>query len=216
VSITAFSYSRLKSFESCAKKYAEISVFKRVQDLGNEHTQFGTEVHEAFAAYFKSGTPLPIHLQQYQKYLAAIKKALGKFIVEQKLAINDKYQATGWFDKDVFCRIISDLTIINRANAVMWDWKTGRPGNDFDQLDLAGAVMFLLVPELQKIKLAYFWTKTKEITSKILLRTDMPEVWSRFLPRVQVYHDAHVNVQFPPTPGPLCRYCPVKDCNFHP
>lgn len=212
--LTAFSYSRLTSYETCPKKYHAISVTKSVKEEESEHTIFGTEMHEAFKNYFKKGTPLPLHMKQYEKYLKAIKAYPGTFITEQKLAINASYEPTGWFDNDVYCRIISDLTILNGPTGVMWDWKSGKLAKDFTQLKLAAAVMFLLVPELQRIVMAFFWTKTKQITREVLTRAEMPDVWSSLLPRIQRYMDAHVSQEFPAKPGYLCKYCPLKSCPY--
>lgn len=210
--LTAFSYSRLNAREECPKKYYAVSVAKSHKEEESEHTSYGTEVHLAFANYLKTGKALPLHMVQYTKYLAEIKKYPGTFITEQKLAINASYEPTGWFDGDVYCRIISDLTILNGTTAVMWDWKTGKIKDDFTQLRLAGAVMFLLVPELQRIVLAYFWLKNKKITKEIMTRDQMPGVWSDLLPRIQAYQDAHAAMDFPPKPSWLCRYCPVNSC----
>jgi hypothetical protein len=212
--LTAFSYSRLNSYETCPKKYHAISVAKSVKVEESDQTTYGTELHLAFAAYFKKDKPLPLHMKQYEKYLKLIKAAPGQFITEQQLAINADYEATGWFDKDVYCRIISDLTILNGKSAIMWDWKTGKVSKDFLQLRLAGAVMFLLVPELERITLAYFWTKTKEITREVMTRGEMPGVWTALLPRIQRYQDAHHAQEFPAKPNYLCAYCPVKSCPY--
>ncbi len=94
----------------------------------------------------------------------------------------------------------------------MWDWKTGKIKDDFLQLRLAGAVMFLLVPELQRIVLAYFWLKNKKITKEVMTRDEMPEVWSTLLPRIQRYQDAHAALSVPPKPSWLCGYCPLTNC----
>lgn len=212
--LTAFSYSRLTSYETCAKKYHAISVAKTVKEPESEHTTWGTDVHLAFANYMKKGTPLPLQMKQYEKYLKAIKAYPGTFIVEQKLAINAAYEPTGWFDNDVYCRIISDLTILHGSTGIMWDYKTGKPSSDFTQLRLAAAVMFLLVPELQKIVMAFFWTKNKTITKEIMTREEMPGVWSSLLPRIQRYMDAHVAQDFPAKPGFLCKYCPLTTCPY--
>lgn len=187
---------------------------KSVKEAESEHTVYGTEVHLAFANYFKKGAPLPLHMKQYEKYLKAIKLYPGTFIVEQKLAINQAYEPTGWFDNDVYCRIISDLTILHGSTGIMWDWKTGKPGSDFTQLKLAAAVMFLLVPELKKIVMAFFWAKNKTITKEILTRDEMPAVWSDLLPRIQRYMDAHVSMDFPPKSSYLCKYCPLTSCPY--
>lgn len=212
--LTAFSYSRITSYETCPKKYHAVSVAKSVKEPESEHTIFGTEMHLAFANFMKKGTQLPLHMQQYTKYLTAIKAYPGTFIVEQKLAINSQYEATGWFDNDVYCRIISDLTILHGSTGIMFDWKSGKMSSDFTQLRLAAAVMFLLVPELEKIVMAFFWTKTKKITKEIMTREEMPGVWSALLPRIQRYMDAHVTQDFPAKPGYLCKYCPLTSCPY--
>lgn len=210
----AFSYSRLSSYETCPKKFHAISVAKTIVDAGNEHTEYGQDVHTAFAAYIKKGKPLPMHLQQYTKYLAPIKASPGEHIVEQKLAINADYEPTGWFDKDVYCRVISDLTTINGPNAVMWDWKTGKPSTDFSQLRLSAAVTFLLAP-VEKITMAYLWLKNKTITSDTIHRSEAPEVWSSLAPRLARYQAAHEKQEFPARPSYLCRYCPVTSCPYN-
>ncbi len=210
--LTAWSYSRLNSYETCPKKYHAISVAKTVKEQESEHTTWGTDVHNAFAAYFKTGKPLPLAMKQYEKYLAMIKQAPGEFIVEQKLAINASYEPTGWFDNDVYCRIISDLTIINGDRMVLWDWKTGKPSSDFSQLKISAAVMFQLMPETQLITMAYFWAKNKTITRQNVTRSKALDTWNELIPRIQRYHDAHVNKEFPPKPSYLCKYCPVSSC----
>lgn len=213
--ITAFSFSRLNSYEECPKKYNAISVDKTVKEEPNEVTQWGTDLHLAIAKFFRTGERLPLHMQQYQKYIDQIRTLPGQFIVEQKLAINAEYQATGWFDKDVYCRIISDLTILNGDSAVTFDWKTGKMKPGFMQLRLSSAVLFLLVPELQQITHAYVWFKDKRITKETMKRAEMPQVWADLLPKIQRYHDAHVAKDFPPRPSYLCRgYCPVKTCQY--
>lgn len=213
--LVAFSYSRLNSYETCPKKFHAVSVAKSIKEEESDATSYGTELHLAFAAYFKKGKPLPLHMKQYEKYLKLIKAAPGTFITEQQLAINADYEATGWFDRDVYARIISDLTVLNGKSGILFDWKTGKVQKDFTQLRLAGAVMFLLVPELEKLTLCYFWTKTKEITKEVMTRSEMPGVWTALLPRIQRYQDAHHTSDFPARPSYLCRYCPIKACSYN-
>lgn len=212
MTLEAFSFSRLEGFESCPKKFFHLNVAKNVKDPPNEHTIYGTEVHLAFAEFLKKGKALPLHLRHYGKMLTAIKAAPGEHIIEQKVAINADYAPTEWFAKDVYCRVISDLTILNGPKAVMFDWKTGKPKADFTQLRLAGAVMFLLAEELEEIELAYVWLKTKQVTKDTLRREDMPGVWAALVPRIQSYQNAHLLQAFPAIQSFGCRYCPVKTC----
>ena len=214
----AFSYSRLDSYETCPKKYWEISVSKRVKDAGNEFTEYGNLVHKAFAAYFLKNASLPMQISQHQKILSPIKGAPGAKYVEQKLALNANYEGTDWFAKDAYVRVISDLTIINGERGVLFDWKTGKQKDDFTQLRLAGAVVFLLDQDVQTLDLVYYWTKTKTFTRDRergpLTREQMPEVFNELAPRLQRYQDAHAKQDFPARPNWTCKFCPVTSCPY--
>lgn len=209
----AFSWSRLDGYETCPKKYYAINVAKTVKDLGNEHTEYGTEVHEAIAAYMR-GKALPLHLSYLGKYLQPIKMAPGQKIIEQKVAIDSNYEGCDWRDRNTYCRVISDLTIINGKKMVLFDWKTGKMKSDFGQLRLAGAVLMLLAPEVEETSLVYFWTKDKKFTrdDRPMTRSDILKVFSDLAPRLQKYQDAHAREEFPARPSYLCRYCPVTSC----
>lgn len=215
MSLVPFSYSRLDGVATCPRKYYEITVNKSVKEEPNEQTAYGTDVHLKFAEFFKTGKPLPLYLTQYQRYLDAIKQAPGEFIVEQKLAINAKYEPTGWFDSDVYCRIISDLTILNGDAALTFDWKTGKMKSGFKQLRLSSAVIMMILPTLQRVTHAYFWLKEKRITRETVTRADIPGIWNDFLPEIQRFQDAYANNFWPAKPSFLCKgYCPVQSCQF--
>lgn len=217
--LVAWSYSRLEGYETCPRKFWRVSIKKDVQDPPNEHTTFGTELHLAFANYLHKSNakhkPLPLHLRQHKPMLDKIKAAPGEHVIEQQLAITAEYKPTGWFDKDVYCRVISDLTILNSSHAVMFDWKSGKKKDDFTQLRVAAAVMFLLAEELETISMNFVWTKSKEITTDRMTRDEMPSVWSALHPRLIQYQNAFNLQQFEARQGFHCRYCPVRDCPYN-
>lgn len=215
IELVAWSYSRLSSYEGCPKKYHAISVAKSVKDPPNEHSSYGDFVHKAFAEYMRGGEHLPLTLRQYEKYLAPIRAAPGEKVVEQKMAFNKDWQQTDWFAKDTYLRVISDLTQLNGTHGIVWDWKTGKPVDDFTQLKLTGAVTFMMAEELEELTLAYFWLKTKQVAPVKMTRDDCASVWNEILPRVARYQEAHEALDFPARPSYLCRYCPVKSCPFN-
>lgn len=209
-----FSYSRLTSFETCPKKFHAISIAKTVKDPPNEHTTYGTQLHDAFAGFLRDGKKLPLHLGQHKPYLDRLKAAPGEHIIEQKLAVNADFQGTDWMARDVYLRVISDVTIMNGSKALIWDHKSGKMYDDFTQLKLTGVVMFMLAEELEEIKLAYFWTKERKVTQDNIVRADVPEIWAGFVPRVQRYQSAFDAQEFPAKPGIHCKWCPVSKCPY--
>ena len=214
--LIAWSYSRLEGYETCPRKYYHLQVAKDVTDTKGDAAIYGDETHKAFKMYVKTGQELPLHLLQYKQYLDQFIAAPGHKIAEQQVAINADFKQVEWFDKTTYLRVINDLLVHQGSNAVIVDYKTGKPKDDFTQLELAAAVVFLLGPDINSITMAYFWLKTKTIVPKIIKRAEAPLVWAKLQPRVQAFQDAYAANAWPPKPNYLCRkYCPVASCEYH-
>lgn len=213
--LVAWSYSRLTNYEQCPKKYWHANIQRDFIEEKGEAASYGDEVHQSFKGFFKTGIELPLHLKQYEPFLKQIAAAPGQKVVEQQIALNANFEQVEWFSRDAYVRVISDLTQHNGAHAVTWDWKTGKPSDDFTQLKLNAAVTFHLGPQIERITMAYFWLKTKKVAPQKIKREQAADVWSELLPRVQRYQNAHAANDFPPRQNYLCKgYCPVKTCQF--
>jgi hypothetical protein len=55
----AWSYSSIKTFEQCPKKYFHLKVAKDVVDEPGPEAVYGTEVHLAAEEFIKDGKPIP-------------------------------------------------------------------------------------------------------------------------------------------------------------
>lgn len=67
----AWSYSSIKLFEQCPKKYFHLKVAKDVTEPPTEATLYGGRFHRAAEDYIKEGIPLP-------EYFNFAKEALDK------------------------------------------------------------------------------------------------------------------------------------------
>lgn len=214
--LAAWSFSRIKSFEDCPKAFWHVSVNKDVPFQETDATREGKATHLSIADYMRGNIKnMPLHLRHHEPVLATIKSMPGEKVIEQQIALNAGYKMTEWFAKDAYLRVISDLTILNGPNAVIFDWKTGKRSDDFTQLKLTAATTFLLAPEIMNIRVAFYWMKDKSAPSMNLTRDEAPEVWSEILPRVQRYQAAHDANDFPARPGRNCKWCPVKSCPYN-
>jgi hypothetical protein len=212
---TAWSFSRLSSYENCPKKYYHESVAKTYPFEKNEASMYGDEVHKAFELYFRRGQTLPFHLKHLDRYLAPINAAPGEKVVEQQLCFNAQWEQVEWYSKDAYFRTKQDLLIINGKSAVAFDWKTGKMKDDFTQLDLNAAVTMHIDQNIEQVTSAFFWIQSKTIAPKTVTRAQIPDVWGAVMPRVERYQQAHAAQDFPPRQGFLCKgYCPVKTCQF--
>ena len=136
----AWSYSRLKNFESCASRYHHLDILKDVKEQGSEHLDWGSLVHEAAARYLGKGIEMPPGMPRLQAWCERVKKTRetlgGKLLVEQKLAITETLKPCAYFDSDVWYRAVIDVLVVAAPVALLVDWKTGKR---LEELGAAGA-----------------------------------------------------------------------------
>ena len=208
----SWSYSRLKNYETCPKRYYEVDVAKRYQD-STEQLDWGNAVHAALAQAVK-GNPLPATMP-FKKWITSVGKFKGEKLVEQKFALTKDLLPCEWFSPLAWFRGVGDFVGIAPPWALILDWKTGKPTVDSKQLMLLAACVFAFHKDVDHVDSGFIWLKHDTQTIERYHRKDMTAEWVALLPRVKRLEDAALTLDFPPQPGKLCRkYCPVSSCPF--
>lgn len=213
----AWSYSKLKNFETCPKRYYAIDVAKQYkEDDEAGHLGYGNLVHKSLADRINvQHTPLPDVVKHLEPWAL---KVLGgapasKMLVEQQMAITKDFTKTEWFANDAWYRGIGDVVKIVGPVALVIDWKTGKILEDGIQLALMAQCVFAHHPDVQKIRTEFVWLKEDAVTRADFTRDSMAAVWAGLLPRVTTLRIAHEAMDFPPKPNGLCkRFCVVDSC----
>lgn len=211
----AWSYSVLRNFETCPKRYWHYNVQKDVVEPQSSMLVEGNNLHKVFEDRLK-GKPLPLGYTMYESLLARIIAADGTTYAEQKLAMTSAFTPVAYFGKDVWFRTQIDCTKHNGIKATILDWKTGKVAQDITQLQLMAATLFCHVPEVQRVTAALVFVNNDHIEPATFTREDLPEIWGEVLPRVKLVEKARQAMEFPPKPSGLCkRYCAVTSCPYH-
>lgn len=214
--MTAWSYSSIKTYDQCPKKFYHLRVAKDVEDTPGEEAEYGTKVHEAAELHVKDGTPIPEKFAYMRPIVEPLAKAPGTKFTEMKLGVaktDAGFAPCGFFDKNVWWRGIIDLAIVNGSKAHMLDYKTGKSTYaDTKQLDLMAGALFVHNPELTTIKSALAFVVVNDFVPKVHTRENLNSYMSVFdkqLDRLEASMESGV---WNAKPGPLCGWCPVKSC----
>ena len=218
--MTTWSYSSLKTFEQCPKKYFHLKVVKDVKDSGSEATIYGQEVHKVAEEYIRDGVEIPNKFKFLQGTLEALNKIEGERHCEMKLGLaltDDDYRPCGFFDKEVWWRGIADLVIIKGDIAYSVDYKTSKNAKyaDTKQLDIVAAALFGHFPQVQKIKSGLAFVVSNEFIKKDHHREKRDEYFASFNPLLGRLEGAMDNDVWNAVTGPLCRFCPVVTCEHN-
>jgi hypothetical protein len=213
----AWSYSSIKTFEQCPKKYFHLKVVKDVKDNPGPEAVYGTEVHLAAEEFIRDGKPVPDKYGFILPVVERLAKFPGEKRVEMKLGLRkegNEFSPCSFFDKGVWYRGIIDLLIVNGERAHLLDYKTGKNAKyaDMKQLDLMAGAVFVHYPEVQEIKSGLLYVVSNEFPKKTHVREKLSEYLSVFDEQLGRLDDAMENGVFNPKSGPLCGWCPVIEC----
>lgn len=153
----AWSYSSIKLYDTCPRKYEAERVTKEVKYTDSEATIYGKELHLACEEFIRDGKPIPPRFGFVLPYLDKLNNIPGEKICEMQVGLKKEYGrfvACGFKDPDVWFRGVADLTIIDGNKGWLVDYKTNKNARYADprQLALMAACMFAKYPQLEKIK----------------------------------------------------------------
>lgn len=212
----SWSYSQLKNFETCPKRYAHYNVLKDVVEPESAQLAEGNAAHKAFELRIKNGESLPLGMGHYERLMAKLASATGHISVEQKLAITSSFTPCTYFAKTAWFRTQVDYAAINGELATIIDYKTGKPAEDLTQLQLMAAAVFIHMPQVHRIKSALVFVNHSHVEPAEFVRDDCTKIWGEILPRVKLMEKARQAQEFPPRSSGLCkRYCAVVSCPHH-
>jgi hypothetical protein len=215
-----WSYSSLKTFEQCPKKYYHLKVVKDVKDEGSEATLYGQELHKAAEDYIKEGKPIPPKFGYIQDTVDVIKNIPGEKHCELKLGVRKTdtgYEPCGFFDKGVWWRGIGDVIVVQDELAFSLDYKTSKNAKyaDLKQLDILAAALFTHFPQVKKIKSALAFVVSNEFVHKEHFAEMRDSYFAAFEPDLDRLATAQETGVWNTNTGPLCKFCPVVSCEHN-
>lgn len=213
----SWSYSKLKNYRTCPKRYYEIDVAKNYQeDFSGEHLAWGKQVHTAFEERIRDGKPFPSGMEHFEEAAERLLAVPGTKLVEQQLAIKRDLSPCTWFDKQTWFRGIADLLILNPPVALAIDYKTGKIVEETEQLALLAECVFSHHPDIHAVRTEFWWLKDEAATREDFKRSKRKDTWRGVMPKVMALEEAHKTMEFPPIRTGLCKnHCIVTGCAFN-
>jgi CRISPR/Cas system-associated exonuclease Cas4 (RecB family) len=220
MSSVTWSYSSLKTFTQCPKKYYHLRIVKDVKDGDSEALSYGRELHKVAEDYIKEGSPIPAKFSAMKNVIDSVKNLPGEKYCELKLGVKRTetgFEPCDFFDKDVWWRGIADLVSIEGDVAYSVDYKTSKNAKyaDTKQLDVVAAALFTHFPQIRKIKSALLFVVSNEFVPKthdVALKDKYFDTFKDDLNRLEA---AQENGVWNAVSGPLCRFCPVSTCEHN-
>jgi CRISPR/Cas system-associated exonuclease Cas4 (RecB family) len=211
-----WSYSAVKEYENCPKKYYEIRVAQNYTVIPSEQMIYGTEVHKALEDYVKDGKELALNYLRFKPAADALIDIPGEKYPEYEMALFRDKTPCDFADSNRWVRGIVDLLIVDGDYAFIVDYKTGSSKYpDPKQLRLMSLMTFAHFPNVNKIKAGLLFVMHGSFVTEEYTREELDKSWAKFDGPLGRLDNSYDNNVWPPNPTPLCKYCPVKSCDFN-
>ena len=211
-----WSYSSLKQYQNCPKQYYEIKVAENYTVIPSEQMKYGTEVHKALEDYVKDGKELATNYLRFKGMVDELKAIPGTKYPEYEMALYRDRTPCDFKDANRWVRGIVDLLIVDNDYAFIVDYKTGsNKYPDPKQLRLMSLMTFAHFPQVNKIKAGLLFVMHNTFVTEEYERKDIDKSWEKFQGPLERLSNSYDTNNWPANHSPLCRYCPVKSCDFN-
>ena len=210
------SFSSLKQFDNCPKRYFHQRIEKSVKDEGGEAAVYGEVVHKALEERVRDNKPLPPALAKHEEVCAKLVSIPDAEVhAEIEMVLTKDFTPTGWWSEDAWIRSKLDVLVIRGKSALVGDYKTGKRRPDSFQLDLFALQTFCHYPDVDVVNASFWWLKDDAVDSFKYKRAEVPRLKQNMIYKTQRVEDALTYNNWPARPSGLCPYCPCKDfCEF--
>lgn len=214
----AWSFSSLKTFEQCPRKFEAEKVTKEVPYTQSEAALYGEQLHKAAEEYVRDGPEIDPRFKFIKPYLDRLIAIPGEKLCELKMGIkkqDGRLVACDFFDRDVWFRGVADLVILNGDVAYITDYKTSKNSRyaDMRQLKLMAAAVFLRYPQIKKIKMSLIFIVCRDFVKDTVEREFGLDIFADLAELLTALNTAYETNVWNPKPNGLCRqWCGVKDC----
>lgn len=215
--IPPWSFSSIKLYDQCPKKYFHLRVVKDITEPSTEALLYGSRFHEAAELYIRDGTPMPEYFRFAKDALDRLNAIKGEKLCEYKMGITANLEPCSFTDKDVWWRGVVDLAILDRENgkAYVVDYKTGKSARyaDKDQLELMALAIFKHFPEITKINAGLLFVVCNALVKEKYTVEQQDTAWEKWTGEYDKLTQSYANNVWNPKPSGLCRnHCAVLSC----
>ena len=217
MNLRPWSFTKLKAFETCLRQGNAKYLTKELPYVDNEALRHGREIHKMMEDYINDGADLPAEHLWLAEYVPLhstdtklLQSEVGLGIYHSLTNYNNP---SGFSDRDSLFIGKLDVLNIEGDTGFIIDWKTGRPWEDADELQLHAMLAKAHYPDVQHWRGGYMWVKEKRMGD--LHKLYPGATYWALLKRIKVVEDAlEQGFIDRPTKNKLCDWCAVERCQF--
>lgn len=210
-SLTAWSYSRLSTYEKCALQ-AKLKYIDKLPEPPSDALERGTEVHDVLAQYLRGDRPESAEILGWAYFgsLLIDLRALEP-MVEQEWGYTRAWTPTGWFSKDTWFRSKLDASLVyGDDTGDVIDFKTGKPypQDTAKQAELYAISMVRRYAGMTHVTVRFWYVDPQQKGAEEVYRFSRDQAEAA-IPKWEKKAERMLSDEImAPRPGEHCKWCP--------
>lgn len=205
--LEAWSYSRLSTYEICPAKI-RFGVFDKIKEPPNKAMERGSAVHKDIEMYLRGDMrKMTSAMRTSKDYLTKLRAATKRVDtwLEQKWGLDEDWEPCGFFDSNVWLRLVVDCAMEYKNHVRIIDFKTGKVrASHKTQLKLYAAAGFSHWDGVDRIECELAYIDHARVTKQVFTSDQHDELKHYFNQRTsRMLNDK----TFDPSPSHLCNWC---------
>jgi hypothetical protein len=209
MNILPLAYTKLKAFENCPRQGYARYISKTYPFVKTPDMEKGIKMHAMFESRVKNDTPFPAEFSWCDDFMPSRNSDTRVYAAECSLGIESDNSACSFFESSCYFRGKIDLLNIEGDTAFLIDWKTGKPYEDPDELNLHAMLAKAHYPDVKHWRGMYVWLREKRIGDMHTLSPG--KTYHKLLDRV-----SKLKIGDFPRKNPLCPWCDLTSCEYYP
>jgi RecB family exonuclease len=216
MTLTAWSYSRLSTYEKCALQ-VRYKYIDKLPEPPSEALERGSEAHDVLAQYLRGDRPLldpaePSEIPGWAHFGSLLNdlRALEP-LVEQQWGYNRAWEPVGWFGSNTWFRSVLDVSLVyGDDTGDVIDFKTGKPypQDTAKQAELYAISMARRFSALTHVTVRFWYLDPAQRGAEAVYRFSREQAESA-IPKWEKKAERMLSDEImAPRPGEHCKWCP--------
>jgi hypothetical protein len=217
----AWSWTAVEQALTCMRQWYAVRSTKQYVSEPGPALLAGRKVHDEMAKAVLGTGGIPEERRWVSGLIEKLHRLEPKPLVEHSVCLDESFLPVGKWEPTVWLRAVYDVLWNGGERALVIDWKTGKRRAPSDQNTLLAALLYRLPNPPKKVTTCYVWLEAKAVDTAHPTRSETESLLERLslfpIARMKELHGSGASVlDVEPSPGPLCRFCPVVSCEHHP
>lgn len=209
MNLLPLAYTKLKAFEMCPRQARARYITKEYPFVETEAMRDGKDYHEMFDRRIKDDLPFSDVYSWCEQFVPTRSGGTDVLESEVSLGIDSENNGCSFYDATCFFRGKIDCLNIEGDTAFIIDWKTGKPYEDPDELNLHAMLVKAVYPHIKHWRGLYVWLRERKVGELHILSP--ARTYFQLLKRVE-----NLQLEDIPKRNPFCKaHCELTGCEFN-